>query len=360
MNDRFASVNGWRAISILLVLGNHTPVILGFPPAHSHFFATWIDGNLGVRFFFSISGFLITWFMLAEAAERKEISLKNFYIRRSLRIWPVYFAYVAIFLGFQICGRNDQSGDAWRGVFTFTRNFHDQITGNDGDWATAHLWSLSIEEQFYLFWPISFCYFGKRGRIGFLVAAILFSIGFRTIELFGLYDRHHSHYLFQEYSTFNYLDCLAWGCLGAFALAAHRVRLETFARKHSAVVFALCFSMVLFPYLLRFGNGIQAIGFVGLLLHSVLCPGWVFYRVLNNKWMDRIGILSYSIYIWQEFVWFMWPPYLGKVWFLWIPAAIGVAWISYEILEKPFFALRSKFRNPDMKIPQTVKCLPGL
>lgn len=360
MNSRFPSLNGWRAISILLVLGNHTPVVLGFPPAHSYFFTTWIDGNLGVRFFFSISGFLITWLMLAEEAENKKVSLKNFYIRRTLRIWPVYFVYVAIFLIFQVCGRNYQSPDAWRGVFTFTRNFHDQVSGSAGDWGTAHLWSLSIEEQFYLFWPIAFCFIGRRERIGVLFAAILFAVGFRTIELFGLYDRRHSHYLFQDYSTFNYLDCLAWGCLAAFALAAYRGRLEALTRKYSAPIFSVCFSMILIPYLVRMGNGIQSIGFIGLLLHSVLCPGWMVYRVLNYKWMDRIGVLSYSIYIWQEFVWFMWPLSLGKVWFMWIPATLAVAWISYEFLEKPFFVLRSKFRNPHMKISQAVKLLPGL
>jgi peptidoglycan/LPS O-acetylase OafA/YrhL len=360
MNGRFPSLNGWRAISIMLVLGNHTPVIPGFPAEHRYLFTTWIDGNLGVRFFFSISGFLITWLMLAEESEEKKVSLKNFYIRRTLRIWPVYFAYVAVFLIFQICGHSYQSAEAWRGVFTFTRNFHDQIAGSDGDWVTAHLWSLSIEEQFYLFWPIIFCFFGRRERIGFLFAAILFSIGFRTVELLGLYDRHHTHFLFQEYSTFNYLDCLGWGCLGAFALASWKARLEELATKYSPIIFPVCFSMVLVPYLVRMGTGIQAVGFIGLLLHSVLSPGWVFYRVLNTRWMDRIGVLSYSIYIWQQFVWALWPPFLGRVWFLWIPAAFGVAWMSYEFLEKPFFALRSRFRNPHMRISKSVEVLPGL
>jgi peptidoglycan/LPS O-acetylase OafA/YrhL len=355
MNRRFPSLNGWRAISILLVLGNHTPVIPGFPPEHRYFFTTWIDGNLGVRFFFSISGFLITWLMLAEEAEYKRVSLKNFYIRRSLRIWPVYFAYVAVSLVLQVTGRCSQSADAWRGVLTFTRNFHDETAGAPGDFVTAHLWSLSIEEQFYLFWPFIFCFIGARQRIGVLLAAILFSIGFRTVELFGLYDRHHAHYLFQTYSTFNYLDCLAWGCLGAFALAAARAKLTAFAEKHSAAIFPVCFSMVFIPWLVRLGAGIQTVGFVGLLLHSVLCPEWMFYRVLNYKWMDRIGVWSYSIYIWQEFVWWLWPPFLEKVWFLWIPATCGLAWLSYEFLEKPFFALRSKFHDPGMKFSRLFK-----
>jgi peptidoglycan/LPS O-acetylase OafA/YrhL len=360
MKGPFPSLNGWRAISILLVLGNHTPGIPGFPASYGEFFTTWLDGNLGVRFFFTISGFLITWLMLAEEAEHKSVSLKNFYIRRSLRIWPVYFVYAAIFLILQAAGCVSQSGEAWRGVFTFTRNFHDQITGSDGDWTTAHFWSVSIEEQFYLLWPLIFCFFGKRKRIGFLLAAILFSVGFRTVELLGLYDRNHSHYLFQTYSTFNYLDCLGWGCLGAFALAAGGVKLEAFEKKNSAIVFSICFSMVFFPYLARVGEGIQALGFIGLLLQSVLSPGWIFYRLLNSKWMDRVGIWSYSIYVWHIFVWWLWPAFLEKVWFLWIPATFGMAWLSYGFLEKPLLGLRSKFRDPRVKISQSFKFRPIL
>ncbi|MGH7942063.1 MAG: acyltransferase family protein, partial [Limisphaerales bacterium] len=281
MKGNFPSLNGWRAISIMLVLANHTPMVPGFPTAHRYFFTTWLDGELGVRFFFAISGFLITWLMLAEEVEYKKVSLKIFYIRRSLRIWPVYFAYVVIFLILQVLGFNFQSIGAWRGVLTFTRNFHDENAGMNGDWATAHFWSLSIEEQFYLFWPLIFCFFGKRDRIGCLLAAILFSTVFKTVELLGLYDRHHAHFLFQEYSTFNYLDCLGWGCLGAFALASGRAKLEALAAKYSTIIFPVCFSMVLVPYLVRVGTGIQAMGFMGLVLHSVLCPRWIFYRVLN-------------------------------------------------------------------------------
>jgi peptidoglycan/LPS O-acetylase OafA/YrhL len=358
MKGRFASLNGWRAISILLVLENHAAVVPGFPPDHSYFFTTWLDGNLGVRFFFTISGFLITWLMLAEEAEYKKVSLKNFYIRRSLRIWPVYFTYLAIFLLLQVSGRNCQSADAWRGLLTFTRNFHDENAGLDGDWATAHFWSLSIEEQFYLFWPFILCFTGRREAIGFLLAAILFSIGFRTVELLGLYDRVHSHFLFQEYSTFNYLDCLAWGCLAAFALAARSAKLEAFAGKYSGMIFAVCFSMILVPYLARLGQGVQALGFTGLLVHSVLCPGWMFYRALNYKWMEKIGIWSYSIYVWQEFAWWLWPVSLGKVWFLWVPASFALGWLCYEFLESPFLALRSKFRDPAVKILPPVKLVP--
>ncbi len=349
---QFPSLNGWRAVSILLVLGHHTPDIAGFPWKHSLDIQTFLDGNLGVRFFFIISGFLITWLMLSEETATGKVSLKNFYIRRTLRIWPVYFTFVILLFILQRAGFVHQSMGAWRGLLTFTRNFHDDVTDNTGDVISVHCWSLSVEEQFYLFWPLIFCFLGKGGRIGFLVFAILFSFGFRTIELLGLYDRHHSHFLFQQFSPFNYLDCLGWGCLGSIALTFQKSRIESLVLKSPAIWFSICFVLILIPYLAQMGKGLQALGFIGLLLHSVISPQWGFYRVLNLGWMVKIGILSYSIYIWQQLIWMLWPASLGKIWFLWIPTAFGIAWVSYEFLEKPFFTLRAKFRDPHMNISQ--------
>jgi peptidoglycan/LPS O-acetylase OafA/YrhL len=344
MKGRFPSLDGWRAISILLVLGNHIPRMPGSPWEHSQFLLTYLDGNLGVRFFFVISGFLITWLMLKDETEFGKVNLKNFYIRRTLRIWPVYVTFVILLFALQSIGVVHQTGSAWRGLLTFTRNFYDEDSGTPGDSVSGHCWSLSIEEQFYLFWPIIF-YFTGRKRLWFLLFAILFSAGFRTVELLGLYERHYAHYLFQEFSTFNYLDHLGWGCLGAFVLADRKDTLEALVRKKPAICFSFLFSFILIPYLIRLGNGLQAIGLIGLLLHSVICPNWMFYRILNFKWVTKIGIWSYSIYIWQQLVWMLWPPVMVKVWFLWIPVAFGVAWLSYEFLEKPFFSLRAKFRD---------------
>jgi len=142
------------------------------------------------------------------------------------------------------------------------------------------------------------------------------------------------------------MDCLAWGCLGAFALASKRAWIEDVAGKRSDICFSICFALILIPYLVKLGQGFQELGFIGLLLHSVVCPQWFIYRILNWEWMKKIGILSYSIYLWQQFLWFLWPAPLAKLW-LWIPTAIGIAWLSYEFLEKPFFSLLAKFREAE-------------
>jgi peptidoglycan/LPS O-acetylase OafA/YrhL len=265
--QQLPSLNGWRAVSILLVLGSHTSMMQGVPLKFSHLLGILFEGNLGVRFFFTISGFLITWLMLKEEAEFGHVSLKNFYIRRTLRIWPVYFSYVALLGVLQVFGVLVQDQFVWRGLLTFTRNFYDKMSESYVDGVSGHCWSLSIEEQFYFFWPLIFLVLKMRGRIWFLIATILFSIGFKTIDVLGFHDRQ-AHILFQEYSTFNYLDCLSWGCLGGIWLTVWKSKLEELFKKYSLIIFPVFFSLILIPYLIGWGRGIQALGFVGLLLHQ--------------------------------------------------------------------------------------------
>ena len=348
--QQLPSLNGWRAVGILLVLGCHTTLMKSFPMSNPSLLRVVFDSDLGVRFFFGISGFLITWLMLKEEIEFSQFSLKNFYIRRTLRIWPVYLTYVFLLGLLQFSGIARQHEYAWRGLLTFTRNFYDEqlvldeSTGSRNDGVSVHCWSLSIEEQFYLFWPLAFYFLRARGRIWFLVSMILISAGFRTILMLGFYDVHF-HVLFQGHSTFVYLDCLGWGCLGAFWFVARKADLVKLFERHGSIIASISISMILIPCVAGLGRGVQALGFMGLLLHSVISPNWGLYRILNFKWMNRIGVLSYSLYIWQEIVWVMWPASLRAVWFFWIPVTFGISWISYEFLEKPFLTLRAKFRD---------------
>src|SRR5580692_8595009 len=145
--SRLPSLDGWRAISILLVLGCHATCAEGFPAVLTPVFNSIFDGNLGVRFFFIVSGFLITWLMLLENAKNGSVSLREFYIRRCLRILPIYVAFLCVLAVLHFTGVGRESTAAWTGNLTFTRNLQGSATG--GDAFSAHLWSLSIEEQFY-------------------------------------------------------------------------------------------------------------------------------------------------------------------------------------------------------------------
>ncbi len=183
--SRLPSLDGWRAVSILLVLGFHSSFIQGFPVWLHPAFGWIFDGNLGVRFFFVISGFLITWLLLQEMNRAGSISLKDFYIRRCLRILPVYFTFLGVLALLQFFGAAKQSSASWIGALTFTRN----LFGNDA--ISGHLWSLSVEEQFYLLWPGIFLLAsgGKnlRTTLRVLIFGILLAPFFRALSLTVFY-----------------------------------------------------------------------------------------------------------------------------------------------------------------------------
>jgi peptidoglycan/LPS O-acetylase OafA/YrhL len=149
-NSRLPSLDGWRAISIILVLGAHSSVAFGFPKSLDSLFNWSFDGRLGVRFFFVISGFLITWLMLVEKAKTGRVNLRHFYVRRALRILPVYAAFLATLGLIQINSSYHQNAVQWIGNLTFITDFA------VAQWTNGHLWSLAVEEQFYVLWPCLF------------------------------------------------------------------------------------------------------------------------------------------------------------------------------------------------------------
>lgn len=127
---------------------------------HLHFFA---NGNLGVNFFFVLSGFLISWLLLAERDAHQKINVRAFYIRRILRIWPLYFLIVVVAFLFPFVSQqltphweyftNQMNAAELPWYIFFMGNFDIQFNGVKNIFLTV-LWSVSIEEQFYLFWPL--------------------------------------------------------------------------------------------------------------------------------------------------------------------------------------------------------------
>ncbi len=333
--------NGWRAVSILLVLGLHIEYTPGAPPQVGLWAARLFDGLLGVRFFFTISGFLITWLMLREEKELGVMSLKNFYLRRVLRIFPVYFACLGVLAGLQLIGVASQTTGVWLQLLTFTRNFYQ--TGHFICPTSLHFWSLAVEEQFYLVWPLVFVWLARSPgrRLGFLGGLVVISLGWKLISLLGCYNRH-LFFLFQENSTFEHLDGLAYGCIGAILMDSRAEALKHFFEKHSLPVFSLAVLLLVIPEISGLEMGMQSLAFIFLLLHSVLIPEFGPFKFLNNRWLAGIGVLSYSLYVWQQLVYVLWP--FPTLWFLALPATFAAGWLSYNFLEKPFFSLRSKLR----------------
>ncbi|MDB6072774.1 MAG: putative acyltransferase, partial [Verrucomicrobiaceae bacterium] len=220
---RLPSLDGWRAISLVLVLGSHTAITAGTPPLAAKVLNRVFDGALGVRFFFVISGFLITWLMMVENQRTGTVSLRHFYVRRALRILPVYLVFLGVLAGLQWCTPLHQSAALWVGNLTFTTNFLYE-PGMNGH-QSAHLWSLAVEEQFYLLWPVAFLWL--RGKeplkvacwlVGGAVAVVLLN---RWLERLPEVMSTGLGRLFQEWSFFNSVDSLAMGCAAALLLGRY-------------------------------------------------------------------------------------------------------------------------------------------
>src|SRR5215813_14177109 len=210
-------LDGLRAISVFVVIVYH-------------FGINAVPGDLGVSGFFVLSGFLITWLLLRELQSTGTISLRQFYARRFLRIFPAYYAFLAAsFLYDRLRGDIWPPGLGWSGLFYFVNYFN--ATHGHPDTSIAHAWSLSIEEQFYLLWPFALLLLSRAGRAWFapaLLAATAAVVAWRS------YLFLHAHigvaYVYNAFDT--RFDNLAVGCL--VAVCADRRWFERLASRLSA------------------------------------------------------------------------------------------------------------------------------
>ena len=353
--ERLPSIDGWRSICLMMVLGSHCNEFSEFRNiTNRHIFLLLFNGHLGVRFFFVISGFLITYLLIKERSKTGKVCLKNFYIRRSLRILPVYFSFLAVIAVLQYLSFVNQKAITWLGDLTFIVNFlpRGPISG--------HLWSLSVEEQFYLIWPITFIWIiNKSFKFTFCLLGIPFAVAIlcNFIKIFH-YTPEFLHPLFHHHSSLVNFDALAIGCIAAFALTSCETKTrEMLSGKKGFFTILVGVSFIVIPALdLNFlsdcikivGPLLQTLGFSILLLSSTLNPNW--FAPWNWSITAKIGAVSYSVYIWQQIFWSIPCKYNGPaLWWMslpgWLFSAILVGFISFYGLERPLLNLRYRFRN---------------
>jgi peptidoglycan/LPS O-acetylase OafA/YrhL len=356
LQARIPSLDGWRAVALALVIGSHTIYATGFPPALVSPVLWVFDGNLGVRIFFVLSGYLISLLLLKEAARTGGISLRLFYARRALRILPVYFLYLGALGVLAALGLYSDALGSWVGSLTFTRN----MVGH-GDSGTGHFWSLAIEEQFYLVWPV--CVSGlllwrRRGLyLGLLLVPIIACPVVRLFFVSNDYGRSLAGRILGPHSILLYADSLATGCIGAW-MAWKSPSSWEWRGRHTALVLGSV-AVMIGAHLLQmgdegllidaFGPSLEAWAILAC-LHLGTHPGSPGFRLLNSRSMVAVGVLSYSIYVWH-FIFmshFMgarlggsWP----YDWRLWLIPAVATSVASYRLVEEPLNRLRLRLRR---------------
>jgi len=337
-SGRIPSLDGLRAISICLVLFAHTSGTQYFP---SFVFLRRNLGNFGVRVFFVISGFLITTLLLKELRSKGRISLPDFYLRRLFRIFPAAYAYIAVMAVLTAFGLTAlEWSDIVHGL-TYTVNY-DRIR----PWLMIHLWSLSVEEQFYLLWPATLAAGGIVGGFRVVVAVLVLAPFVRIGTQWFLPDLAWS--VGSSFQT--NADALGAGCL----LALKRTELWAWAPYRRiagspllwlAPALAMLVSLSFYshdPLTLFAGQSIMNFCILLTIDGCVRQPDSAVGRWLNHPLLCYIGVLSYSIYLWQE-------PFLDRTstnWWNVFPLNLlctaTAALLSYYLVERPCLELRQR------------------
>src|SRR6266850_1129470 len=172
-DPRIPSLDGLRAISIGLVVFGHLCGTTGFLVSQSA--ALWLGfADLGVRLFFVISGFLITRLLVDESEHTGRIDVGRFYLRRALRICPPYYALIIVLLVLDFERLLTLAPGDLLHALTYTTNYQARPS-----WNIGHAWSLAVEEQFYLLWPVLVALFGRVGGLRLALGCIAAAPFFR-------------------------------------------------------------------------------------------------------------------------------------------------------------------------------------
>lgn len=360
VSKRIQGLDGLRAVSIAMVMASHaagTQLLggVGVPLGTAH---QW--GKVGVRVFFVISGFLITKLMLDEHQRNGDVSIKAFYVRRAYRILPAYLVYLAFLLVLWATRAVPITGDDLLHAATYTTNFDVQR-----HWFVSHIWSLSVEEQFYIVWPPIVALLGPTWAFrAALVACVLAPVSrygilkFLPVELDSLVWQ----------ATPAVADSLATGCLLAF-VRSDEVRPRTgalgaliarvLARTRATPLTYLFFPAAFFTYLLEdrptvwtlVGVGFSNVAFALCVDRAVSDQSDAIGKVLTNKLVERVGVLSYSLYLWQQ-IFLRQSRVEAPAWervVCSLPVSVALALLvgtlSYELIEKPVLRRRPKWAD---------------
>ena len=367
-NGYIKSLDGVRAIAIVLVMSLHSGV-------------TKI-GWIGVQLFFVLSGYLITGILWKEKNGAAPVTgkLKKFWVRRSLRIFPLYFGYLFVLTVVYLLFHFPETYRTYIPyLLTYTYNFTRSFPAWRMDPAFAHLWSLAIEEQFYLFFPLILFLSNRRFIRVLMIAVVLISPAVRYLlgqHFIGRGYAGEQLATIVYWNTLSHLDAFfLGGMIPVFSL--HKL----IKKPHRLLLGSLLLVLVcgavnyvnegqhnFYPTDLGYGFGhtenyvyvwhytVLNLLFASLILFlvsenrpAISGAGW---KLLESKWLVRVGKVSYGMYIYHWLIWYylfeykiqpqsvvlrasLFIPYLAIVYV--------VAAISFKFYEEPFIKLKDKY-----------------
>jgi peptidoglycan/LPS O-acetylase OafA/YrhL len=335
-------------------------------------------GWMGVWLFFVISGFAVTSSLLGSVAESSWQQIRNFYARRALRIWPLYFSYIVlIYVGLFPWSKNPSFGNLpYLASFTYNFRMAFTVSGDDIGWYLGHLWTLSVEEQFYLLLPVALVFLSRR-NLELLLMAIIILCPLARWRL-GIFYQMDGVYFFGP----DHFDAFAVGVL----IALYRPVFENQYKYARPAMFVAASAFVLYcaVYLIvgvamhgispEAAKNIIRVRIVGqgreiflyimmyvvsgaLIIRVLTKKPSLFFRVAQNKYVQGVGIISYGVYMFHPAVLHVIYTILGWdtphkaviarliVLTLAFPIVLCAASLSFRYLEQPFLKLRKKLAS---------------
>ncbi len=370
----FEGLDVIRALAALLVIVHHIELSVYLEFGHVgelgiiHNAVVHIIGKRGVHIFFMLSGFLITYLLIQEKLKHQHIAIGKFYLRRILRIWPLYF--LTVFIGFYLLPMLFKNWTFLGSVHYYTDLIEILETGGDSPFyyymffvpnlanhffspvlGASHLWSIGVEEQFYLIWPLIFLI--KNFRLQLLVIGAIALMPFLPKVL----DRIPGCAEWADWVRHFPFYWMAMGGLGAFVFHYFQNPLEKMLNRFSSLSWLLVFLFLGLSLLFKINN--YLFGLMGLILILRFSSG---YQWLPAKFpiLGFLGKISFGLYIYHPVVMFVvisafqfYFPQWHEVSALKICVylaitllSILVAWASFRFFERPFIQLKdNKFKT---------------
>ncbi len=348
------ALDGFRGLAAILVVVFHI-----FEFLSKYLFFGWI----GLEMFFVLSGYLITD-ILIKTVGRKNY-LRNFYMRRILRIFPLYYLCLLIFLvifpllDIELGLKYYTDNQVW--LWTYMQNWL-YIFKNPSSNTLNHLWSMAVEEHFYILWPLVILLLRKpKYLLIFLFTLFALVVGLRI----WVWSKHIQDFAYFNLFAFTRIDGICVGCILAISLSINKFFIKKYLL---AIVMILIALNVLFIFINReFDYSLPYLGYAGYASLAVIFGLLAYFiilqesRLLNSFFNFRLfrffGRISYGFYMFHWPIYLLLSPYLfsllSSITNSWTTnfitslittlAGITVGWLSYKYFESFFLKMKKRY-----------------
>lgn len=367
----FSNLDSLRTIACLIVFSEHVfwnsvKTIDTNSNVLSHIlYVIFGNGLMGVSFFFTLSGFLITYLILKEIENSGRLNVKAFYVRRTLRIWPLFLVLIMfvffIFPAIQQMAGIEMTNPANKiYYFTFLSNFDVIRLANEGKMSflqSGITWSISIEEQFYIIWPLLFLFVPKKRFLFIFLGVILVSLIFRVMNF--------PDEIVLYFHTLGVCADLAVGGLFAYLVLnnnSFRTFFTNMNSKYRIGLYIVGFLYILFneyllnfEYALAFRRIISSFFFAFIIVQqSFDTKSWI--KMGKFRFLNWAGKYTYGMYLLHPIGVLVFE--LFRSYFNWEISGLGmgfiksmavlivtivISYLSFHMLEKPFLKLKERF-----------------